>query len=235
MSMVDGRVARTWEELNEFDFEIRHIVGKSNFIADALSRSPVPDLPLQEQANANTRETEFIPPGFEMITIPGGGDALFMCFSLFLYGTTENHLELRVSVVDELLKNIEKYKLKEKNIRKQLNAMKLSGHIPKPEVIEAFCKLFKVRVQIYYKDIRPMTYGSPDAPEICSLKCLGGVHYNYLRTQPPVIRTNMDEIIINIHSINPVYDQVDVTQHNIPEIDIIEDQRLHYSFYHRVP
>ena len=225
MSMVDGRVARTWEELNEFDFEIRHIVGKSNFIADALSRSPVPDLPLQEQANANTGETEFIPPGFEMITIPGGGDALFMCFSLFLYGTTENHLELRVSVVDELLKNIEKYKLKEKNIRKQLNAMKLSGHIPKPEVIEAFCKLFKVRVQIYYKDIRPMTYGSPDAPEICSLKCLGGVHYNYLRTQPPVIRTNMDEIIINIHSINPVYDQVDVTQHNIPEIDIIEDQR----------
>ncbi|KAL7634312.1 UNVERIFIED_CONTAM: hypothetical protein RMT77_014689 [Armadillidium vulgare] len=225
MSMVDGRVARTWEELNEFDFEIRHIVGKSNLIADALSRSPVPDLPLPEQDGTNKHETEFVPPGFEMITIPGGGDALFMCFSLFLYGTIDNHLELRVLVIDELLKNIEKYKLKEKNIRKQLNAMKLSGHIPKPEVIEAFCKLFKVRVQIFYKDIKPMMYGPPDAQETCSLKCLGGVHYNYLRKQPPVIRTNMDEIIINIHSISPVYDQVDVTQHNIPEMDIIEDQK----------
>ncbi|KAL7647770.1 UNVERIFIED_CONTAM: hypothetical protein RMT77_001379 [Armadillidium vulgare] len=160
-----------------------------------------------------------------MITIPGDGDALFMCFSLFLYGTTENHLELRVSVVDELLKNIEKYKLKEKNIREQLNAMKLSGHIQKPEVIEAFCKLFKVRVQIYYKDIRSKTYGSPEAPEICNLKCLGGVHYNYLRKQPPVIRNNLDEIIINIHSINPEYDQVDITQHNVPKMDIMEDQR----------
>ena len=37
--LLDGRLARTFEELGEYDFEIRYFSGTKNTVADALSRS----------------------------------------------------------------------------------------------------------------------------------------------------------------------------------------------------
>ena len=39
MSLLNQRVARTLEENNDIDYELRYIPGKDNIIADALSRS----------------------------------------------------------------------------------------------------------------------------------------------------------------------------------------------------
>ena len=224
MSMADGRVARTWEELNDFDFEIRHIAGKVNIVADALSRSPIPDQSLGETTESKSESVEFIPPGFETIEIPGGGDAIFKCLSLFLFDTPENHRDIRIAVVDELLNHMGKYigqNSNIRNIRKQIRVMKCSGQVPLPEVIDVFCKLYKVRVEVFYEDDKPMVYGSQYS-DICYLKCLGGIHYNFLK--PIAIVTNLNEIIPYINNIVPIYDNVKLACNNIREIDIFTDQ-----------
>lgn len=227
MSMVDGRVARTWEELNNYDFEIRHIVGKVNIIADALSRSPVLDQSYGDTSEMNPKSIEFIPVGFELIEVPGGADSVFRWFSLYLYGSMENHLEIRVAVVEELLKNLERYKLQEKGIRKRIRVMKCTGQVPVPEVIDSFCNIYKTRIEIYYDDERPMIYGSQFTNNICRLKCLGGIHYNYL--QPiEIVQTKTNEIIININEVIPLYDDLNIAQNNIREVDIIFDQNNDY-------
>lgn len=80
MSLVDGRLARTLEELHEYDFEIRHILGKRNVIADALSRSPVPD---DQTSEADVGHSDYIPEGFEIAEVPGGGAhslSVSLCF-----------------------------------------------------------------------------------------------------------------------------------------------------------
>src|SRR5678815_5253694 len=76
MSLVDGRLARTMEELDEFTFEIRHIAGKDNVVADALFRSPAG---LEEAENADQIEDmgDSIPKGFDVEEVSGGGDSLY--------------------------------------------------------------------------------------------------------------------------------------------------------------
>src|SRR6201990_1502600 len=224
MSMVDGRVARTWEELNEYDFEIRHIVGKSNTIADALSRSPV-TIPSQgELSEVNPTFVEFIPMGFEQIEVPGGGDAVFRCLSLFLYGAMDSHLEIRATIVEELLKHLGRYNLQDKDVRKRIRSLKCSGQFPIPEVLDAFCNVFKSRCEVYYDDNRPMVFGSQYTDNICRLKCLGGIHYNFLKPIDAV-NTTLHEVIITINEIVPNGEDVNLSYHNIREIDVLTDQQ----------
>lgn len=47
--------------------------------------------------------------------MPVSGDALLKCFSLHLYGFITNFHEIRIMVVDKLLKNLRKYKHHNKN------------------------------------------------------------------------------------------------------------------------
>ncbi|KAL7648346.1 UNVERIFIED_CONTAM: hypothetical protein RMT77_000252 [Armadillidium vulgare] len=223
MSMVDGRVARTWEELNEYNFEIRHITGKGNIIADTLSRSPVPDDSQIIEPDINSTICDYIPSGFNLIVVPGGGDALFKCFSMFLYGTMENHLEIRVTVVNELINHVGKYKLQNSNIRKRLKLMTHRGQVPIPEVIDSFCNLYKSRVEVYYDDDKPIVHASHFVDNVCRLKCLGGIHYNYLEPIS-VTQSDTNEILIKINEIIPIYGDIEVSHHNICELDIMNDQ-----------
>ena len=48
---LSRRIAREWLDLMEFDFEIRHILGKANSRADALSRRPDYDQGMHDNKN----------------------------------------------------------------------------------------------------------------------------------------------------------------------------------------
>ncbi|KAL7644770.1 UNVERIFIED_CONTAM: hypothetical protein RMT77_004583 [Armadillidium vulgare] len=224
MSLIDGRLARTMEELYEFDFEISHIVGKNNIIADALSRSPCSSVPESDEKCTNL--SGYIPEGFQLVEVSGGGDAIFKCFSLYLYDCDTSHQELRIQTVDELFKNINKYKLANRQIRKQLRLMKLDGQVPIPEIIEAFSQLYKTKVVIYYNDKNTLIYGSKFTDKVCTMKCLAGIHYNFLK--PIEIMNNRIEpdVVIQINAIQPLIDDASPPlDSNINVTEILTDQK----------
>jgi len=124
MSTTDGRIARTLEELNEYNFEIKHVSGRKNKIADALSRSPaLPEIEEDNQGEELLSPLEYdqhIPKGFTEIKVIGGGDSLFRCLALYSKKSEEYHLDVRVDVFNEIMKCPIDYGLHGRNILKKL-------------------------------------------------------------------------------------------------------------------
>ncbi|KAB7499398.1 hypothetical protein Anas_08513 [Armadillidium nasatum] len=86
----------------------------------------------------------FIPEGYTVHLMPGGGKLPY--FNLFLcgwMGTPDNHMDIRETVAEELIKHPAKYQLKGRNITKKLKLLKLPGQLPIPEAILAFANISK--------------------------------------------------------------------------------------------
>ena len=67
-----GRLARTLEDLGEFDFIIKYRPGAENYVADALSRME------ETSAEGQTTPRSGLPVGLRVKKeVPGGGDSLF--------------------------------------------------------------------------------------------------------------------------------------------------------------
>ncbi|CAF4398071.1 unnamed protein product, partial [Rotaria magnacalcarata] len=88
------RLARTLEDLADFDFTVRWIPGNTNVIADALSRVNDNDIILEENARS---DMQVDPVGSKLteVKMEGGGDSLVKCFSLWLHGHENEHLAIR--------------------------------------------------------------------------------------------------------------------------------------------
>ena len=104
--MINPKISRTLEELMDIDYELKYVPGKDNVVADTLSRSLV-----KADEHPMDSKEPIVPPGTSVVTVPGGGNSLFQCFSLFLHGTIDKHLELRVEVIDYLIKNRKEFNL----------------------------------------------------------------------------------------------------------------------------
>lgn len=115
-------------------------------------------------------------------------------------------MEIRKTVVEELSKNEGRYNLQEKGIRKKITVLEGSGQV------HAFCNIFKSRCEVYYDDGRLIVFGPQYTDNICRMKCLGGIYYNYL--QPiAVVNTASNEVIISINKVVPIYD-INLSNHN---------------------
>ena len=197
MKIIDSRLARTLEDLSDFNFRIQYTPGKQNTAADALSRLQRPGATGQWRVQV---EPGKLPVGLIVVKeVPGGGDSVFESLHILASNSSNlprpagaGALELRELLVDELLARPEVYKISlDRDRRKFLRLMRLQGQLPGVEIFYAFSQLFGCCVMLHYGGDWGVSFVSP-AIEDCAglprvhLQCLAGVHYNPVVEMDPV-------------------------------------------------
>ena len=144
MRLLDARLARTLEELGEFDFEIRYVPGKLNTFADALSRSS-----LCQYVNLSLDPSSYL-SSFEEHHVKPGADTLFRCLSIFKCGDEHSHIEIRQETIEEILSSPENYNIElTSTLCRQLKLSRHAGVMPCYESVQAFCNKQSTPVFIY--------------------------------------------------------------------------------------
>lgn len=190
MRIVDSRLARTLENLADFNFTILYTPGRLNTAADALSRLK----PLLKSQDDCSNEGE-LPVGLMLdgSAVPGGGNSLFISLLRALQGacgSTESlpktDLGLRQQLVDELLQHPKQYQLSlNRNLRRDLRLMRHNHQLPCFEVLLAASSLHRVQVHVYFWSDSPVVFTAPSSSgkpweKVIHLQCLAGIHFNPL-------------------------------------------------------
>lgn len=236
MRLVDSRLARTLEDLSDFDFVIKYVPGKSNQAADFLSRIPQITRPLDDESVVNPEEG-CLPPGLMVdgLPVPGGGDSLFISLHRVLLGVGRNvpvtMLELRELLVQELLDHPDRYGVKlNRQKRRDLRLMKHPGQLPVIEVLLVACRLYSVRICLYCWGVQPVIYEhSARSEEISTvyMQCISGIHFNPLYERKgydysgaePVHK--VDCVVNAIREISPL-----LTETEVAPMEMTEDSYL---------
>ena len=190
MKLVDGRLARTLEDLSDFSFTIEYVPGENNAIADGLSRLPEYRAMYTEERGENGLPQGFVVDGCPS---PGGGDSLFISLLVAIRHLGKlrfpsTHQQLRVQLIEELIRRPSHYGVKKtrKTSTQNLKLMLHEGQLPCMEVLLVASCLYKVVVCVYFWGDNPMVYRHETVDKtscegILHLQCLAGIHFNPLR------------------------------------------------------
>jgi hypothetical protein len=182
MKSVCPKMARTEEDLDGFIFQVLYTPGHLNTAADALSRlGEPPFVPVDRDTNAVPDDLLVDGP-----PTPGGGDSMFVSLYKLLSrlrtDLPRNSHELRSKIVNELINNSTKYKLKlDIQSRHKLKLMCIKDVLPSFDVLLAASELFSVQILVYFWSGQPVIYRYAEYEDVIHLQCLGGVHFNPLR------------------------------------------------------
>ena len=194
MKIVCSRLARTVEELADFNFDIYYVAGNLNTAADALSR--ICSVPL----NVGDKCDSSLPDGLivDGPCIPGGGDSMVLSLHQALSRLVHRRplpntaQTLRELLVDEVLQNPSRYKINlDRGGRKKLRLMRHQGQLPSFDLLMAASYLFEVAINVYFWPQSPMIFQFKDFQngKNMFLQCISGIHFNPLCTlssyQPP--------------------------------------------------
>lgn len=182
MRLVCSRLARTFEELSDFSFQIYYTPGHLNSAADALSRLKS-QIPTYSPCNYC-----HLPDGLviEGQPSPGGGDSLFTSLLRVLNKIPEiqlphDSLHLRELLVDELLVHCQRYKIKlDRRACREFRLMRCRGQLPSLELLLAASYLFRTRIFVYFWTEQPVIYQFAEYPTVVHLQCISGIHFNPL-------------------------------------------------------
>ena len=214
MSNENSRLARTMNDLQDYDFVIKYRPGPDNEAADTLSR-------IMEYKETDTDIIESkLPIGYKVMeVIPGGGDSMFISLLSVLEDLNRlkgdiniplDHLELRKQLVRHLLANASKFNIKLSNNRKkEIKAMEYGGVLPCHEIFVSTSDFYNLEIRIHYGMSSPVVYKTNEAnrkTRIIHLQCLAGIHFN-----PVMCIRNKNENIpdknINIIYLNNINDE----------------------------
>ena len=185
------RLLRLLEQLSEYNFTLEHIAGVDNY----TSQEECTPSELNKKL-VTAAPSEYIPPGFTEILVPGGAEAPFETISKCLEHTLGKNVspeELRHELITEIINNAEKYKVKGKPGRMQeLKAMLQTGVSTYIIVFQAAANIYKTNFIIYFGIEQPLVFRPqerknevnkeifPDAYAMCRGQ---GCHYNVLQPQ----------------------------------------------------
>ena len=188
MSRDNPRLMRTLNDLEEYNYVINYIPGSDNHAADTMSR-------IIERISSDDSSKKIeneLPDGYRVIEkIEGGGDTMFKALLIVIQDlqrycedidAPRDHVELRRDLVDYLITNASKFKIKlSRDKSKQLKAMKRPNTLPCEEVLLAACAFFNIELWVHHGMSSPVIYKVKDADNnkrIGHLQCIAGIHFN---------------------------------------------------------
>ena len=180
MKNVDGRLLRTYEDLQIGDYRIEYIKGLDQKMqgADFLSRCPgaseLDDWQHEELLDEEKiGDPEFVPCG--------GPNSLFEALNWARQEPYANAIELRTAVVEYLLSNLTKYDFCDKSQdRKWVTSFKDPSVFADHRMIQPYVDLFSCRVNVHHNPGPVVMYDGKTTETELSLECLGGIHFNGL-------------------------------------------------------
>ena len=245
MANTNSRLMRTLEELAEHDFEVKYRPGVDNTAADFLSRINSNE---NDQSTDNV-DTKMLPKSVKRVcTVEGGGDSMFESLIIALREAKENDdysgelpenaKELRIILVEELMKNMKEYNLPDnKTMRQKLKTMKYTEQQPISEILLATSKLYSIQINVYHGMKFPIIFLDDriDCKTIISLQCISMIHYNPLddrRKKSEIVENKFmntickskDESVINLNV------ELELTELN--EAELITVPACNHSVYH---
>ncbi|CAF1981662.1 unnamed protein product, partial [Rotaria magnacalcarata] len=196
---ISSRLARTLEDLSDFDFDVKWIPGHSNIVADALSRMHESNLD-----SSRAKETlNVLGESLKEIKMEGGGDSLVHALSYFLTGNILDSAKLRQQLVSELLAHPKLYGLDlSKTGKFELKIMSQEGINLIPEAIKAFSNLYNCKITVFEKRRYPIHFGEDNLPNMCFLNSYNSLHYNLLINNDSTINNEGENINTVNHTLN---------------------------------
>ncbi|KAF0304057.1 hypothetical protein FJT64_024045 [Amphibalanus amphitrite] len=190
MRLVNSRLARTVEELADYDFEICYVPGSLNSAADFFSRTLLQDAEVESPPHGPD-----LPSGLSHWYKPeGGGDTMVECLQYWIRAHRHRDISnasLRQELLDEAVRTPSKYDIKlDKHSRQDLRLMRLPGQLMAIDMLSVFASRYNVRIIVHFGSQNPLVFrrrGKEDAqddPDTVHLQCLAGVHFNLLQETP---------------------------------------------------
>ena len=187
MKRCDDRLHRTLEDLSVGHYEIEYLPGRSNIVADTLSRVEYPWMLPEETEYPVCLELGEV-PSFDRLTVvklEGGPESLFQALSLSLYATDTKSVEIRDNVVDVLLKSPTRYGYQScAGDRNKIEVLRDAESFPPFVVLQAFADGYGQEV-VVYSPICPVVRVKPlgALSGVVLVQCLGGVHFNHVKSR----------------------------------------------------
>ena len=237
MSRENAKLMRIISELEDFNYSLQYRPGPKNQAADTMSRIIKQ---CNQEDNFEKNVNIELPNGLRVIEkIEGGGNSLFEALYIVLdeikeeinVETPADHGELRRILMDELLENPEKYKIKiDRTTRKMLKAMKNDGILPREESLLAACEIYNIIIKVHHGMPLPIIYKSNDSNErtqTVHLQCLANIHFN------PVIckRNQYKEEVMETKNINTIVIKNDEDENNTEDLSIMQQFNVQIQEY----
>ena len=176
MKQVDGRLMRTLTDLNIGKYTIEYVPGKTNVIADSLSR--IVDL---SDCLDVVNDSYKVDIATNYVTVEGGPSSMFKCLSYSLYGNVAEHSSIRSTVIERLLKTPSEFGMSNnRSTRRTLQAMKSDDCLPCWQALLAFAKEYHVTVVVYQDGVGVVSFPAENSSLQVHLHSLGGVHFNLM-------------------------------------------------------